>query len=713
MKSLLQAAALALPFVSASFSDLDLSTPAADHSFAFIAVEIPDGSSRRGAFNEVLGFRLDVFPTAEACGHANITIDGQQLSLEKKGEVLVGNGLLSMKDNVEINASWKISCITVNGKPDSQFLKFEIDSIYGRSFVDVGFSSLFKQTGNTEIIQSNTDLSMPDLVAANPNPEALVPTEAASHPPKKCIKKEFKELDWLLAQRYELELLIDEKKQSIADHASEHFHEEIKDCDNLKCVVATAAKKAQHAAHNVYEKIFGEEDFDHKSFGHEHHEPDSHRGPPGRKGKGNEHKEKHGKHPEGPPHRPHSNGTHGHHNGTAPPHHRKPHHFLPICRMPPNHGGHHGPPPHGPPGGDKHHGPPPPGPPPPGPPPPGPPPGPDGPHGPDGHGGPPPPGPDGPHGSDGHDGPPPPGLDGPHGPDGHDGPPPPGPDRPHGPDGHDGPPPPGPDRPHGPDGHDGPPPPGPDRPHGPDGHDGPPPPGLDGPHGPDRHDGPPPPGPEGPLDHFGGPPPHGFGQEHPPFKPLGRPLFILKFIAIGFLAAFLLAVVYHRVCTPKRKADRSARSYQRSAPRNAFSRLFARMAGNYDFSDDYEEKRVSLLSDMEGGVSNTVTGEIVQLQNAASVVDDMVQESRSSETSTIPEAHLLSIQTQSVDPVHSYGLSSPEAYDQLPAYMPAEEEDGDGMIADGFGYTPGSNGYTPSNSDSGSVSDILGPDTKS
>jgi hypothetical protein len=135
--------------------------------------------------------------------------------------------------------------------------------------------------------------------------------------------------------------------------------------------------------------------------------------------------------------------------------------------------------------------------------------------------------------------------------------------------------------------------------------------------------------------------------------------------------------------------------------------------GTDDESDDYEVKRQALLaSAAEDGMSTTMTEEITEFRNAADVVDDMVAESSrvQSRTSPIP---IPSSATEDRPLMHDYDIGSQVGDgEELPAY---EDNDGSEMgsvVADGFRYTPGSSEYSPSHSPAGSVSDILGPDTK-
>ncbi|KAH8597141.1 hypothetical protein B0O99DRAFT_685059 [Bisporella sp. PMI_857] len=618
----------------------------ADHSTAIVTLDVQGDQSADEWAGQQLGLRLEVFSSPEACGQANIVIEGQKLALEQRNDVLAGSGEIATQSEKIVVASWEVTCIKANGEQDSQFLKFSVKAVDGMKVGDIGFSTLFRQNGQTEILRLTEDLLTPDIIASRPVP-TFRPIHGEAPSPVNSLEHEFAELDWLIAQMHELEFLIAEKHQAIAEHASRHFPDDIKDCDSLKCVLSGVAQKAKNAAHHVYGKLAGE-------HGPDGDRPDHPHFPfPGK----DKFPSKHGNHTHGPP-----NGTH-----PAPPH-RRPHHFLPICRFPPppHHRGHHGPPPpHGEPG--RHHPPP---------------------HFP-------------PHDGPEFDGPPPPhhGQDHFHdGPDDDRRPPPP----------HFG-------------GH---------PPHHPPPDDFPPPHHEDGPHFPPpphgessslRSDGnaPPPP----PPGMFGGRPPHHHGP------PYGRAFHILKFTIIGFLCAFLLLALHRRACTPSRKAARKARREERRhrrriAHKNAITRLLAKMGGNNasddEASSDYEEKRTALLSDMEDGLSTTMSEEIHQLQNAASVVDDMVnaEEGRSREQLTYQpaqqaptHAHALAIPVHDSAPMmRDYETASQACDEELPAYE--DSDDSDSLIADGLRYTPGSSDYSPSQSSHGSVDDILGPDTK-
>jgi hypothetical protein len=111
-------------------------------------------------------------------------------------------------------------------------------------------------------------------------------------------------------------------------------------------------------------------------------------------------------------------------------------------------------------------------------------------------------------------------------------------------------------------------------------------------------------------------------------------------------------------------------------------------------------------------MSTTMTEDITQLRNAAEVVGDMVsaEEGRSeavSEPIPIPASETRPL-------MQDFEIGSQVGDDEeLPAYEDNDGSASSSVVADGFRYTPGSSEFSPSHSPAGSVSDILGPDTKS
>jgi len=277
----------------------------------------------------------------------------------------------------------------------------------------------------------------------------------------------------------------------------------------------------------------------------------------------------------------------------------------------------------------------------------------------------------------------------------------------------------------------------------------PPPPGFDGPHRGEGHEFPPDfnwpphhdaghhegPGPDFEQEHFGfpggeqlgpghgGPPPFGGPPPHGPGpRGLGKAFHVIKFVIIGFLFAFLIVALHRRACTPKRHADRQTRreerhrrrAYRRAMRKHAITRLLARVSGNDSDSesDDYEEKRRTLISDAEDGMSTTMTEDITQLRNSAELVGEIVfaEEGRS-----LTFVEPVPIPATEVRPLMQEFeiLSQVCNGEELPAYEDNDGSESSSFVADGFRYMPGSSEYSPSHSPAGSLSDILGPDTKS
>jgi len=112
-------------------------------------------------------------------------------------------------------------------------------------------------------------------------------------------------------------------------------------------------------------------------------------------------------------------------------------------------------------------------------------------------------------------------------------------------------------------------------------------------------------------------------------------------------------------------------------------------------------------------------GEITQLRNAAGVVSDLIaaEEGRShpQQSSPLPISYPSSTPFRRVNSLPGYGSEVGEG-EELPAYEDNDGSEMSSVVADGFRYTPGSSDYTPGSentSETGSMNDILGPDTKS
>lgn len=227
-------------------------------------------------------------------------------------------------------------------------------------------------------------------------------------------------------------------------------------------------------------------------------------------------------------------------------------------------------------------------------------------------------------------------------------------------------------------------------------------------------------------------PPHGEGfhphprpfdgpHHGPPHGP-GKALQVIKFTAIGFLFAFLMLALHRRTCGKAHKKARKARreerhrrrAIRRAAKKHGFSRFLLRFSdgGSDDEFSDYEEKREALLADDEDRMSTTMTEEISHFRNAASVVDDMVNAEEGRAQAQAPLELVPIAQSESNSSMRDFDIGSQVGDgEELPAYEDNDGSEDGSFVADGFRYTPGSSDYSPSQSE-GSVSDILGPDTK-
>ena len=193
---------------------------------------------------------------------------------------------------------------------------------------------------------------------------------------------------------------------------------------------------------------------------------------------------------------------------------------------------------------------------------------------------------------------------------------------------------------------------------------------------------------------------------------------------IGILISLLVIALHRRKCNPKSRAERKAcreerhrrLAFRRAARKHTITRFLARISGHGsdDDSDDYEDKRQALLaSEAEDGMSTTMTEEITEFRNAAEVVDDMVTAQSSRVPVQVQPIPIPSPASEHRPLMRDYDIGSQVGDgEELPAYEDNDGSEMSSVVADGFRYTPGSSEYSPSHSPAGSVSDILGPDTK-
>ncbi|RFU24623.1 hypothetical protein B7463_g11711, partial [Scytalidium lignicola] len=266
------------------------------------------------------------------------------------------------------------------------------------------------------------------------------------------------------------------------------------------------------------------------------------------------------------------------------------------------------------------------------------------------------------------------------------------------------------------------------------------------------HDGKPP-GYEGSgnPNHCDHPPPPRYGDNFYPNRGhLFKYLIIVNFAVITIPLIIYVASVFRWFCCcrtrrskEERRARREARRERctrhraafRAALSTPFSRLISRCSQRSSEEVD-EEKQAALLSDAEDGISTAMTDEIAQFQSVVSIVDDIVHAEQARTLSRIPLT-MPPPEPERQQPIpipinerrcnHSIEEVRSELGDEeLPAYASYDErhvicnapstEISESVISDGFRYSPGSSEYASSyaysSSETSSIIDIDGPDTK-
>ncbi|EPE33876.1 hypothetical protein GLAREA_06889 [Glarea lozoyensis ATCC 20868] len=243
-----------------NLNDLKYGVSVADHSSAVISLNIPTnwGPSHDWS-SEAFELHLEVFPSADVCDQGKVTIDGQRLLQVAEGGAMTGKGQLQAKTERELVTSWEFHCVKVNGVPDSRLLRFVVNTIDGNEKNIVGFTTLFRQTGSTEILRIETDLSIPDTVIANPNPNGLQPLGEGPPIPQTEWKNDFNELHCLRTQLRELKHLIWKKEQHLSRNRAPPPEVNIQGCDSLKCVAEAVIHKARTAARRLSTKAKGDD----------------------------------------------------------------------------------------------------------------------------------------------------------------------------------------------------------------------------------------------------------------------------------------------------------------------------------------------------------------------------------------------------------------------------------------------------------------------
>lgn len=173
---------------------------------------------------------------------------------------------------------------------------------------------------------------------------------------------------------------------------------------------------------------------------------------------------------------------------------------------------------------------------------------------------------------------------------------------------------------------------------------------------------------------------------------------------------FLLVVIIHRCCccSAARRQEKRARheerqrrrAFRRAAHKHAWRSWFARhICRSTAYEDLNEEEKRAMLAGRPTEVNgDVVASEISEFRNVASVVSDMI----AAEEGRIEGR--VSLDSRASLPDYMSELGG----EPLPTYEDEEGTELSSAVADGFRYTPDSSEYTPGNSQSGSVRDVLG-----
>ncbi|KAG8167908.1 hypothetical protein KVR01_003597 [Diaporthe batatas] len=191
---------------------------------AFINVRLPEPVDSNASSDLV--FRFDVNESQDACGYGNVTINGRKLSED-------GHGSLNMYGNRVVDASWNLTCVTWNDKPNEQLLNMKVENVNGQAVEDVGFTLRFQQVAPVWISDVEGGASMTRVHSSGQG-------QSKPHDANEGmdLDSELAELDYLRWQMAELAQLIHAKEHRLAKTFGwkrPHWQgPRIHECDSLK-----------------------------------------------------------------------------------------------------------------------------------------------------------------------------------------------------------------------------------------------------------------------------------------------------------------------------------------------------------------------------------------------------------------------------------------------------------------------------------------------
>lgn len=210
-----------------------------------------------------------------ACGVSNITLNGAYLPQEWNGDFAHGSGYYSgvtdISDNAwflqhDLDLEWESACLHGEQETDdaAQVLTVNIKSIDGKALSTPypGFTLSFKQASPPELLRLQ---STPDLLASTreraeswrhppSNLRLVIPKKesvgSTATPDSAGLEDDIRELRALEAEAQKLQDAIAGKKKYIKSQIkqkTQNFKGELRDCDNITCIVKTIADGAHGA----------------------------------------------------------------------------------------------------------------------------------------------------------------------------------------------------------------------------------------------------------------------------------------------------------------------------------------------------------------------------------------------------------------------------------------------------------------------------------
>ncbi|KAI0514866.1 hypothetical protein F5B22DRAFT_636935 [Xylaria bambusicola] len=225
---------LKLALAAAVPTSIDHVTP----SSSLVTLEL-GGTSDRSPL-EHTALELRIFESTTPCGQGNVTLNGEPLLRDDLG---LGSGSLATDSGNVLAASWKFTCVHLEGDSKVQLLSVHILSVDREDVDDVAFSVQFQQTSPVSISYIDGATIKTQLLSTSSSPETSVPS----------LEDELAELQMLKQQLLALEHSIALKVTHISSTFNLGQAEKLlSDCDNLKCFFNTIYDQMKTMASKVY-----------------------------------------------------------------------------------------------------------------------------------------------------------------------------------------------------------------------------------------------------------------------------------------------------------------------------------------------------------------------------------------------------------------------------------------------------------------------------